>query len=206
MDYDASDDYDESTEQEDYDTELYEEDDYDTELYDGEDESSEEDEDTELYSEEDEQTEDDSQTENSDKTDDEVRAEINEKSNYSDEVNDNIKSVDELEVYQKAGLKEEQVDGKTCLVRDDIDWEQKDEFGRTNRERAEKNLSPISKNGETVELHHIGQKDDSPLAELTMSEHRGKGNDSVLHDKTKDSEIDRPAFTTERINHWKARI
>ena len=140
-----------------------------------------------------------------DEPDEATKAEVREKSEYSDEINDNIKSTDELEVYQKAGLKEEKIDGKACLVRDDIDWDQKDEFGRTNRERVDEYLSPINKSGDTVELHHIGQKDDSPFAELTMEEHRGKDNDTILHDKTKQSEIDRSAFNAEKHSYWKSR-
>jgi hypothetical protein len=31
----------------------------------------------------------------------------------------------------------------------------------------EQGLAPIAQNGETIQLHHIGQKPDSPLAELT---------------------------------------
>lgn len=150
-----------------------------------------------------------SKTENSETDVDEeaIKAEIKEKSQYSDEVNEHINSVDELEVYQKANLKEETIDGKNCLVRDDIDWEQKDEFGRTNKQRVEDyNLVPYNKNGEKVELHHIGQKDDSPLAELTANEHRGKGNDSILHDKQKETEIDRPGFDKVRNAHWKSRV
>ena len=46
----------------------------------------------------------------------EVRAEINEKSNYSPEVNAYINSVEELEIYQKAGLEEVQINGRTCLI------------------------------------------------------------------------------------------
>ncbi len=91
------------------------------------------------------------------------------------------------------------------MVRNDIDMNQKDEMGRTNKERMEQGLSPISKNGETIELHHIGQHSDSPLAELTTSEHRGQGNDSILHDKTKESEIDRNKFNKEKETHWENR-
>lgn len=91
------------------------------------------------------------------------------------------------------------------MIRDDIDMDQKDELGRTNKERMANGLSPITKTGETVELHHIGQKADSPLAELTTQEHRGKGNDTILHDKQKPSEIDREAFKTEREEHWESR-
>lgn len=146
--------------------------------------------------------------ENGDDVDAKTRAEINEQSNYSSEVNDNIRSVEELKVYQDAGLHEEKVDGKTSLVRDDIDWNSVvDEKGRTNAERAKEGKSPINRNGEKVELHHVGQHNDSPLAELTFKEHRSKANDSILHDKSKPSEIDRETFENkERVNHWKHRI
>ena len=123
----------------------------------------------------------------------------------SDEIIDANGSMEEAEIYMKAGLKEVEINGKKCLIRDDIDWDQKDEMGRTNKERAEQGLSPITKDGKTVELHHIGQHADSPLAELTPEEHRGKGNDTILHDKTKESEIDRQAFAGERSSHWEAR-
>ena len=50
------------------------------------------------------------------------------------------------------------------------------------KERMKNGLSPLTKKGDTVELHHIGQKQDSPLAELATQEHRGKGNYAILHD------------------------
>ena len=100
---------------------------------------------------------------------------------------------------------QDEIGGKKCLIRNDIEWEQKDAMGRTNRERAEQGLSPINKEGKVIELHHIGQHADSPLAELTPQEHRGKGNDIILHDKTKESEIDRQFFAGERSIHWEVR-
>lgn len=135
----------------------------------------------------------------------EEKAKIKELTGWSDEILDAIGSMEEAEIYMKAGLKEVEINGKKCLIREDIDWNQKDEMGRTNKERAEQGLSPITKDGKTVELHHIGQHADSPLAELTTEEHRGKGNDTVLHNKTKESEIDRRAFANERSSHWEAR-
>ena len=136
---------------------------------------------------------------------DEEKKRIKEETGWSDEIIDAIGSMEEYEIYKDAGLVEAEINGKKCLIRSDIDLDQKDEFGRTNRERMEKGNPPITKNGETVELHHIGQKADSPLAELTTQEHRGKGNDTILHDKLKESEIDRTAFANERKAHWKAR-
>ncbi len=130
---------------------------------------------------------------------------IKEEKGWSDEIIDAISCVEEYEIYDKAGLVEAEIGGRKCLIRTDIDMEQKDERGRTNKERMKKGLAPIDKNGETIELHHIGQKQDSPLAELTTSEHRGKGNDVILHDKTKESEVDRAEFKKEKEQHWKDR-
>lgn len=66
-------------------------------------------------------------------------------------------------------------------------------------------LAPLTPQGRSYELHHIGQHQDSPLAELTKEEHRGKGNDGVLHIKVKESEIGREAFTMERAGHRRER-
>ena len=135
----------------------------------------------------------------------EEKAIIKEETGWSDEIIDAINSMEEYEIYKQAGLVEAEIDGKKCLIRSDIDWEQKDAMGRTNRERVRQGLSPINKDGKVIELHHIGQRADSPLAELTPEEHRGKNNDVILHDKAKESEIDRNLFLTERNRHWKAR-
>lgn len=136
---------------------------------------------------------------------DEEKQKIKDETGWSDEIIESINSMKEYEIYKKAGLQEVEINGRKSLVRSDIDWEQKDSMGRTNKERAEAGLSPINKNGETIELHHIGQKNDGPLAELTPDEHRSKENYSVLHDTTKESEIDRNEFSNERSEHWKSR-
>lgn len=136
---------------------------------------------------------------------DEEKAKIKEETGWSDEIVDAMGSWKEYEIYKNANLVEAEIDGKKCLIRNDIDWNQKDEMGRTNKERAEQGLSPINKDGKVIELHHIGQHSNSPLAELTQEEHRGKGNDGILHDKTKESEINRQAFAEERSDHWSAR-
>ncbi len=135
----------------------------------------------------------------------EQKNDIKKRTGWSDEIINSIGSMREAEIYIKAGLKEAEINGNKCLIRSDIDMDQKDEDGITNRERMERGLPPITKNGEKVELHHIGQKPDSPLAELTTEEHRGAGNDTILHDKQKESEIDRNEFAKERKEHWKNR-
>lgn len=104
-----------------------------------------------------------------------------------------------------ANVEEMEVDGRKDLVKTDIDLELKDEFGRTNLERMECGLSPITADGSKIELHHIGQKENGSLVELTTEEHRGTANDMILHDKTRSSEIDRVDFRAEREAHWKER-
>lgn len=113
-------------------------------------------------------------------------------------------SAEELQIYKEANLKEATVNDRESLIRTDIDYEAKDQFGRTNLERMEEGLAPLV-DGQPIELHHIGQEMDSPLAELTRTEHRGEGNYSVLHDVTKESEINRTLFNLEKEAHWKAR-
>lgn len=135
----------------------------------------------------------------------EKKQEICRETGWSEDTVDMMKSKEEAEIYKNADLKEEEIDGKKCLIRSDIDMKQRDEFGRTNKERMENGNPPLTENGETVELHHIGQKQNSPLAELAIQEHRGKGNDTILHDKQKESEIERNEFAKERKQHWESR-
>ena len=134
------------------------------------------------------------------------RNQIKTESGYSDRILENIESREECKIYLEANLTEMDIDGNRCLVRKDIDFDYKDSMGRTNYERIEQGLSPLNKEGNVIELHHIGQHQDSPLAELTTQEHRGKGNDNILHDKDKMSEIDRNEFTKERNAHWSLRV
>lgn len=124
---------------------------------------------------------------------------------YPDSVIENIGSEEEKEIYENADLTPKEVNGRDALTKNDIDLKQEDDFGRTNLERMEQGLAPLDKDGNPIELHHVGQKMDSPLAELTRDEHRGKGNDTVLHNKQKESEINREDFAKERAEHWKAR-
>lgn len=129
------------------------------------------------------------------------------KPEYSENVTSYIRSEEELGVYQKAGLQEVQIGDKTALIRDDIDWDAKDEKGRTNSMRIEAGLAPLDSNGDPIELHHVGQKADSPLAELTFPEHRGKGNDTIMHDKTIESETHGEGnnWDSERQAYWQNR-
>lgn len=150
--------------------------------------------------------------EDTDDVDPEVRAEIEEKSEYSSEINDSISSVEELEVYQNAGLKEDKVNGRTCLVREDIDYDYVEpKTGLTNRQLMERGRAPYDvKSGDRIELHHIGQDPEAPLAELTENSEHGEYT-SVLHKSEEESwRKDDPKRNNhynnvERPKHWTER-
>ncbi|KAF0811004.1 hypothetical protein A167_00036 [Alcanivorax sp. S71-1-4] len=135
---------------------------------------------------------------------DEKREKLIEKG-WGEKTVDAIGSEKECEIYEYADLSPIEVNGGEALVRTDVDYDKKDIFGKTNLERMQDGRPPLDANTKPVELHHIGQKPDSPLAELTQKEHRGAGNDNILHDKMKESEIDRESFAKERAEYWKAR-
>lgn len=125
---------------------------------------------------------------------------IQRESKYSLDTIKSMHSMEEYEVYKKAGLKEMTIDGKKALVQD-LDWSLKDSKGLTNMERVKKGLSPIDSSGKPYELHHVGQKANSPLAILKHEQHHGV--DSILHDKTIESAIDRVEFAKQRKIFWK---
>ncbi len=133
------------------------------------------------------------------------REEIKAKTGWSDEIVNNIRSKEEVDVYRNGKLQEAEVGGRKCLIKKDIDPDQKDEFGKTNKQRMFEGKCPVAMDGTDVELHHIGQKDKGPLAELPMREHRGKGFYGILHDGRRESEIKRSKFDREREEHWKDR-
>lgn len=126
---------------------------------------------------------------------------------WPDEIIDAIASWEEYEIYSNANVTLAYINGKPCLIRTDINLDQKDVQGRTNRERMESGLSPLDQNGKPIELHHIGQRADSPLVELTYEEHHLNGNDGILHDKTIQSEVhgDGNNWNTQKRNHWETR-
>ncbi|MDR6123470.1 hypothetical protein QFZ87_003067 [Bacillus sp. SLBN-46] len=113
-------------------------------------------------------------------------------------------SPEEINIYEGAKLKKATFNNREALIRTDINYEVKDQFGRTNLERMEEGYAPLV-DSQPIELHHIGQVMDSPLAELKWTEHRGEGNYSVLHDVAKESEINRHLFNLEKEAHWMAR-
>ncbi|OON85795.1 hypothetical protein BXO88_11035 [Oribacterium sp. C9] len=145
----------------------------------------------------------------------EEKQRIKDETGWSDEIIDSIKNIKQYEILKKAGLIEVEINGKKCLIKENIDLDYTDEDGISNRERMERGLAPLdSKTGKPIELHHLGQKADSPLVELTEEEHRtgeyedGKKNQSLWHDNTIESEVHGEGnnWDQERKEHWKARV
>lgn len=122
---------------------------------------------------------------------------------WSKNIVDNMRWKEEATVYKDSNLVEKDVNGRPCFQRTDIDYNAKDEFGKTNRERMLDGKAPLA-DGKPVELHHIGQRQDSPLAELTFNEH--KSNFSNLHEvPPQSSQIDRGEFRKEKAEYWRMR-
>lgn len=142
------------------------------------------------------------------------KAIIKEETGWSDEIIDNIKNMKQYEILKNAGLIEVEINGRKCLVKENIDLDHTDEDGVSNRDRIVRGLAPLdSKTGKPIELHHLGQKAASPLVEFTEEEHRtgeyedGKKNQSLWHDNTKETEVhgEGNSWDQERKAHWKAR-
>lgn len=124
---------------------------------------------------------------------------IQKESKYPNGVIKQIHNMDEYNALKSADLKATMVNGKTALIKDNIDLNFVDEAGNTNLERMANGYSPLDKSGNKYQLHHIGQKNDATLAVLTQKEHQNK----VLHSFKDVSEIDRTAFREQREEFWK---
>lgn len=154
----------------------------------------------------------------------EEKAQIKEETGWSDEIIDNIQNMKQYEILKNANLVEVEINGRKCLIRTDVDLDKEwntgkfDENGQpiyeTNRERMEDGKPPLDEKGKPIQLHHLGQKSDSPLVELTEEEHRtgeyenGKKNQSLWHDNTKETEVHgefEGRWIQERRSHWESR-
>ena len=141
---------------------------------------------------------------------------------WSPAIWDSIQSPEEAEIYRRAGLKEARIGGRPALIRQDIDWSDYSIRRNTwlrnkladydkwaeynNADLIGEGFPPRDRNGDPYELHHIGQRQDSPFAELTWVEHMGDGNNTILHQMGKESEINREAFDVEKSAYWQARF
>lgn len=136
---------------------------------------------------------------------------IKEDSPYSDSINNFISNYEEFRVYHNLALKEAIVT-RPALIKDiDLDMFVTSE-GCTNRELMLKGDAPYSYDAEDgkIEIHHIGQRFDSPFAELSFNEHMMFGNNKIIHGSKSESwrnkEKNENKFNTERAEYWKKRV
>lgn len=130
---------------------------------------------------------------------------LDEFSPYSEQITPYIRTTQELSVYTQNGLRESSILDRPCL-QSKINPEATDAMGRTNIERMAAGRAPIDENGDPVNLHHIGQREQSPLAELPDRVH--KQYDAVLHDKTIPTEVHGLGnnWNEERSQYWRERV
>lgn len=144
----------------------------------------------------------------------EEKLKIKEETGWSDEIVECIQNIKQYEILKNAGLKEVEINGRKCLIKENMNLDYTDADGISNRNRIERRLSPLDSSGHKLELHHLGQKTDSPLVELTVEEHRtgeyedGKKNQSLWHDNAVETSVHHEGNTwaQERSAHWQSRL
>ena len=129
-------------------------------------------------------------------------AQIQKDSKYPLDLIKSMHSMEEYEVYKNAGVKSITVNGESMLIRNDIDITSVvDDMGRTNLERMQEGLAALDKDGHAYELHHIGQRNDSPLAILTRKEH----DNTALHWNTNtDNPSSQSGWSSQKRKFWEA--
>ena len=151
---------------------------------------------------------------------------IRQRTGWPDEIIRYIESMEEAKIYMRARLQARRISGRWALCRTDINWAdysiRRNTWLRNSSQQGLKDYDnwakynnadligegypPRDPNGDPYELHHIGQHQDSPFAELTWAEHKGDGNFRILHHFDEESEIDRGQFDKEKSDHWMARF
>jgi hypothetical protein len=86
-----------------------------------------------------------------------------------------------------------------------IDPARVDSRGRTNLQRMERGLAPIGPDGKSINLHHMTQTADSPIAELTATFHQQNSRVIHLNPNTTPSGINRSEFNRWRRSYWQTR-
>lgn len=138
---------------------------------------------------------------------DQDRVALKERTGWSDEIVDAIRTKEEAEIYEKAGLVEGRINDKPCLMQPSLDGDahnNKKWPDWSNKDLAGEGSPPYSEDGMPYNLHHIGQNPDSPLAELTYDQHYKNGNFKKLH-TFDESKINRDEFNKERAQYWMER-
>ncbi|MCH9609943.1 MAG: hypothetical protein S4CHLAM45_13310 [Chlamydiales bacterium] len=96
--------------------------------------------------------------------------------------------------------------GNKVFQRNDlIDLKFVDARGRTNLERMQKGLAPIGPDGKSMNLHHLTQRQNGGIAEITQTFHQQNGKTIHINPNTTPSGIVRSDFNKWRLDYWKSR-
>lgn len=96
-----------------------------------------------------------------------------------------------------------EVFGKKVYKRSDlIDPDLVDDMGRTNIKRMESGIAPIGPDGKSVNLHHMTQRNNSSIAEVTQIFHQEHSKIIHINPKTMPSGIDRAQFKSWKRYYW----
>ena len=114
----------------------------------------------------------------------------------------NLHSMEEYDVYRRAGLIPVKIDNNWAFLQN-VDWDFLDENGISNYRRVmEYGNAPIGPDGRSFELHHIGQRADSPLAILTHTQHHTPGDYDFIHYAEEGKKIGEAAWAAQKREFW----
>lgn len=114
----------------------------------------------------------------------------------------NLHSMEEYDVYRRAGIVPVKIDGNWAFLQN-VDWDYVDENGFSNLQRVlERGNAPIGPDGKSFELHHIGQRADSPLAILTHTQHHAPQDYSFIHYADERKKIGEAAWAAQKQEFW----
>lgn len=107
---------------------------------------------------------------------------------------------------RKFWTKSRNFNGNKVFQRDDlIDPKLVDARGRSNLERMHKGLAPIGPDGKSINLHHMTQRNNGSIAELTQTFHQQNSKVIHINPNSIPSGINRGAFNRWRSDYWQSR-
>ena len=135
------------------------------------------------------------------------KQQLNRLTHWPDEIINNIASMDEAEIYMKAGQKAARIGNRWALIRSDINWSDYSIRRNTwlknkladydswkdynNADSIGEGFPPRDMNGNPYELHHIGQHQRRRVITTQYGQHqqgdqrrqqRNNSHDSVEHE------------------------
>lgn len=133
----------------------------------------------------------------------EVQRYIQENGYFSDAVRPYIRTMKELDYYLNNKYREVDWYGNIALIIEvDLGY-YSEKYKATNRELIIAGESPVVPNLDVkYDLHHIGQRKDSPLAIIPSNIHNGHETYSIFHSGDSDDNLHNAAFAIRKQQFW----